>query len=220
MLDQRQGPPTPSLPRYTHSPSPTPSHPHSTQQPPRTTAPATQQRQQKQFYLAVPSPPRSAVEEERAGPPSRSGFSLEPPQVPVAQPLVQGLDGARRPSYGALGSRDEPRQVLKDWRRRNQGPNGFQEERLAKRPRIRERRDFAEWMEGIQKRQYPYAEGCASPFFPTTPCPLDAFFSRTDPACSNVGNDVLSCYPETNSTLTQGDYSKLCVALRVSLSLF
>lgn len=35
------------------------------------------------------------------------------------------------------------------------------EERLSKRPRVRERRDFAEWMEGLQKRQYPYAEGCS-----------------------------------------------------------
>jgi hypothetical protein len=34
-------------------------------------------------------------------------------------------------------------------------------------------------------------------------------YSRlTDPSCNYVGNGILSCYPESNTTIVQGNYSK------------
>ncbi|BGP20739.1 hypothetical protein JCM10213v2_008902 [Rhodosporidiobolus nylandii] len=125
-----------------------------------------------------------------------NGGSLDFPPLAGHLPLsgagavVRPQAGLRQPSYGQLGGADEGAGgVLR--RRETEGAGSLTggEERLAKRPRLRERRDADSWEVGRsrEKRQYPYAEGY--------------------PSCSNVGNDVLSCYPETNTTLVQGEYS-------------
>ncbi|GAA5974625.1 hypothetical protein JCM11641_007029 [Rhodosporidiobolus odoratus] len=109
------------------------------------------------------------------------------PQQAAEKPLL----GAREPSHGTLEepSADQGGDRIAAFPLRNAQKGA--EEKLAKRPRMKGKRamvDEREEMAGLAKRQYPYAEGY--------------------PSCSNVGNGVLSCFPETNTTLTQGEYSK------------
>lgn len=80
------------------------------------------------------------------------------------------------------------------------------------------RRDDLGWMHSLEKRQWqlPHAQGCKSA--------LPAYFERrdssflrrairsrllrpTDPNCNYQDNSVFTCYPESNTTLVQGDYS-------------
>ncbi|GAA5884301.1 hypothetical protein JCM6882_002219 [Rhodosporidiobolus microsporus] len=178
--------PVPSTP----SPTSPPSHPSSSSSSPAAasvTTPAAHYTS-KQLAFAVPaSLGRDEVPNADAQLPG-GGSPQFPPDRRIAHGYVQGLNGVRAPSYGGLGSAEGAQNAEKDRLRRSGGGGGGVEERLEKRPRARERRSVDDWREGLQKRQWPYAEGY--------------------PYCGNVGNDVLSCFPETNSTLVQGDYSK------------
>ncbi|GAA5877620.1 hypothetical protein JCM8547_007123 [Rhodosporidiobolus lusitaniae] len=177
------------------SPSPTASHSSPAFNTPRAAPEPTRAPSQhtRQLYLAVPGPAEGEDDSQSLAqlPPA----AHLPHSADLAQAIVRPAQGVREPSYGGLGSADRARRVDEalDWLRRRASGGGADTERLAKRPRTRERRS-TEWnnstVKKLEKRQnpYPYAEGY--------------------PSCSNVGNDVLSCYPETNSTLVQGDYSK------------
>ncbi|GAA5840237.1 hypothetical protein JCM11251_005955 [Rhodosporidiobolus azoricus] len=146
-------------------------------------------RQGKQLAFVVPA--SSGSREGQSG----DGSPLFPTDQHRAEEYVRGVQGVRQPSYGPLGSAPEAqgdklrRDAFASRANGGVGRSGV-EERLEKRPRARERRsaEGLEWKERLQKRQWPYAEGY--------------------PYCGNVGNDVLSCFPETDTTLVQGDYSK------------
>ncbi|GAA6017372.1 hypothetical protein JCM10207_005612 [Rhodosporidiobolus poonsookiae] len=142
-----------------------------------------------QRAFVVPAVPRDS-RDELVDSSLRPSLDLSATPHNVADTPVRLSGGIRPPSYGALaGSDGAPSRgsaAPKDPLRRNGG--GVEgTERLAKRPRTRERRSDGWEPHSNYRRQFPYAEGY--------------------PDCSYVDNSVLSCYPETNTTLVQDEYS-------------
>jgi len=174
--------------------------------------------QHKQLHYAYAVPVERLYEEPRL---HNNGNSTVSSSSSIISDRLEGtrVDGEaigyNRPSGEGRSWKGKER----EWVNRSEDGNGS---RLAKKGSRRRRGlplglvgDMEDARRSLEKR-LPMAEGCEllSSFLPLSSaspcyeCELTLFSTRPDPSCNLVGNGVLSCFPESDTTIVQSEYSK------------